>query len=218
PTTAGSSTSILNPTTLQPKYKFGVALNGVPIDPAPAQPFIFEDGDGEFVWEWVFEPNNNMEAVGLDCAVAHVQPDGAYHYHGDMAPLAEQYQSGVSTGTAPTSAVQIGWAADGFPIVYRYGPTANGSGVELLESGYQLKSGNRPGDGVNEPCGEYNGKYTNDYEWVSGVGDLDECNGISRNITIGEQTFNYFYVITEDFPIISRCFSGTPNASFQIGG
>lgn len=217
PSAANSTTSILD-SDYRPKYKFGVALNGVTIDPAPAEPFIFEDGNGEYNWDWVYEPNNNMEAVGLDCAVAHVQPDGTYHYHGDMAPLAELYSQGISVGSAPQSTVQVGWAADGYPIVYRYGPTANGQSVELLESSYQIKSGERPGDGVDAPCGEYNGKYTNDYEWVSGAGDLDECNGISRSITIGNDTFDYFYVITEDFPVISRCFSGTPNSSFLLGG
>lgn len=214
PQLANSITSILSAGN-RPARGFGVALNGVPIDPAPAEPFIFEDGDGEFNWDWVFEPNNNMEAVGLDCAVAHVQPTGAYHYHGDMSPLAEQYSAGISTGTAPGSPVQIGWASDGFPIIYRYGPNAAGTGVELLTSSYQLKSGDRPGDGIDEPCGTYNGKFTNDYEYVSGNGDLDECNGISRSVTVGGETFSYFYVITEDFPIVPRCLSGTPDSSFD---
>jgi len=223
PSLASSTTSILNDRN-RPSVEYGIALNAVPIDPAPAEPFIFEDTEtGEYNWDWVFEPNNNTEAVGLDCATAHVQPDGAYHYHGDMGPLAEVFSAGISSGTAPSSPVQVGWAADGFPIFYRYGPTANGSGVELLTPSYQLKAGNRPGDGVSEPCGSYTGKYTNDYEFVDGSGDLDECNGISRSITFTTQagqseTFSYFYVITEDFPVIGRCLSGTPDGDFSKGG
>ncbi|MEM7296962.1 MAG: YHYH protein [Bacteroidota bacterium] len=221
PQLAASSTSILNEVTGRPAYEFGVAINAVPIDPAPAEPFIFENPNtGEYNWDWVFEPNNNKEAVGLDCAVAHVQPSGAYHYHGDMAPLADIESPGISCGTAPASAVQVGWAADGYPIVYRYGPNANGSGVELLEPSYQLKSGARPGNGVTEPDGDYDGQYTNDYEYVAGLGDLDACNGIERSITLTTkagttETFNYFYVITEDFPIIGRCISGTPDNDFS---
>jgi len=217
PTKAGSTTSV-NGSDGRPEYKFGVATNGVAVDPAPAEPFIFENPNtGEYNWDWVMEPNNNMEAVGLDCAIAHVQPDGLYHYHGNMAIYAEQLSAGISTGTAPSEPVQIGWAADGFPILYLYGPTADGSGVEKLTSSYQLKDGERPGNGVTEPCGEYNGKYTNDYEFVNGVGDLDECNGIDRSITLSKGTYSYFYVITEEFPVISRCLVGTPNESFKIG-
>jgi len=202
-----------------PVWKFGVAKNGVPIDPAPAQPFIFENTEtGEFNFDWFFEPNWNMSAVGLDCALAHVQPDGTYHYHGDMGVYADQLLDGLGSGTTtPTEPVQIGWAADGFPILYKFGPDAAGSIKELLPS-YSVKTGDRPGDGVTEPCGEFNGKYTNDFEFVSGMGDLDECNGVDREITIGGETFSYFYVITKDFPVISRCITGTPDGSFRLGG
>jgi len=216
PTLAASTTDITNAGS--PVWKFGIALNGVPIDPAPAQPFIFEDQNtGEFNFDWVFEPTWNMQAVGLDCAVAHVQPDGVYHYHGDMGIYADQLLSGLGAGTTtPTEPVQIGWSADGFPILYKYGPNANGN-IQLLESSYRVKSGERPGDGVTEPCGTYNGKYTNDFEYAAGTGDLDECNGVERSITIGGETFAYFYVITDDFPVISRCMVRTPDKSFKLG-
>lgn len=217
PEIAGQTTSITR--NGNPDWKFGVALNGVPIDPAPAQPFIFENPNtGEFNFDWVFEPNWNMDAVGLDCAIAHVQPTGIYHYHGNMAIYADQLFNGIGTGNSvPAAPVQIGWAADGFPILYKYGPDANGD-ISELQSSYRIKSGNRPGDGISEPCGEYNGKYTNDFEFLSGMGDLDECNGIARSVTLGNETFDYFYVITDDFPVISRCISGTPSGSFKLGG
>lgn len=216
PAKAGAITYLTNGGT--PVYRFGVAKNGVAMDPAPAEPFIFENTQtGEYNWDWVMEPNNNMDAVGLDCAVAHVQPDGLYHYHGNMAIYAEQLSPGISTGTVPSQPVQIGWAADGFPVLYLYGPNADGSAVVKLTSSYQLKSGDRPGDGVTAPCGAYNGKYTNDYEYVSGAGDLDECNGIDRSITLSTGTYSYFYVVTEEFPVISRCLVGTPHDSFKVG-
>ncbi|MEM9679666.1 MAG: YHYH protein [Bacteroidota bacterium] len=218
PSKAASTTSITKANG-RPEWRFGVAKNGVAIDPAPAEPFIFENTNtGEFNWDWVFEPTNNMDTVGLDCAVAHVQPSGLYHYHGDMAIYAEELSTGISAGTAPDAPIQIGWAADGYPILYYYGPTADGSGVELLTSSYRIRTGERPGDGVSEPCGTYNGKYTNDYEFVSGAGDLDECNGIDRSITLSTGTYDYFYVITAEFPVISRCLVGAPSMSFKIGG
>ncbi|MEM9896224.1 MAG: YHYH protein [Bacteroidota bacterium] len=223
PAKAALTTSILNENTGRPAYEFGVAINAVPIDPAPAEPFIFQDQNGESNWDWVLEPNNNKDAVGLDCAVAHVQPDGAYHYHGDMGPLADLESPGVSCGEVPSSAVQIGWASDGFPIIYRYGPNASGSELAILNPSYRLKSGMRPGDGNSEPDGMYDGTYTNDYEYVQGLGDLDECNGIDRSITLTTragmtETFSYFYVITEEFPIIGRCLVGTIDDDFAKGG
>ena len=206
----------------RPDIYFGIALNGVLIAPAPATPFIFENTlTGEFNWDWVFEPTNNQgqgaDWVALDCASAHTGPQG-YHYHGNMFEYGENIQVGLSTTTTPpANPVQIGWAADGFPILYRFAPDANGNLI-LPQPSYQLKSGDRPGDGVGSPCGPYNGKYTNDYEYVAGLGDLDECNGIAQSITLntanGIETFDYFYVITDDFPQVPRCFKGTPDLTF----
>ena len=217
PTKASSTTELTN--NGRPAWRFGVATNGVVMDPAPAEPFIFENPNtGEFNYDWVFEPNWNMRAVGLDCAIAHVQPDGTYHYHGDMGVYADQLLSGLGSGTTtPTAPIQIGWAADGFPIIYKFGPDESGNLKELLP-GYQIRSGERPGDGITEPCGTYNGKYTRDFEYIAGSGDLDECNGVDRNITIGDETFTYFYVITSDFPVIPRCLVGSPDMSFRLGG
>ena len=221
PTLAASSTSIVD-SDFMPAYDMGIALNGVPIDPAPGEPFIFEDANtGEFNWDWVFEPNNNKTDVGLDCNTAHLQPNtmagtGLIHYHGDMMVYAESLNSEINSGVLPMEPLQIGWGADGFPIVYKYGPNASGT-LALLTSSYVIKSGERPGDGLSEPCGDYNGKYTNDYEYSADAGDLDECNGIAQSITLGSGTFDYFYVITEEFPVISRCISGTPGNDFKKG-
>ena len=224
PTKAAEVHSILTESN-RPSTFFGIGMNGVIIAPAPAAPFIFENTNtGEYNWNWVYEPTNNQgsgsDLVGLDCASAHTGGQG-YHYHGNMFEYAEQIQSGISTtSTAPAGPIQIGWAADGYPIIYRFAPDGVG-GLSLLQPSYQVKPGERPGDGVNSPCGPYNGKYTNDYEYVAGSGDLDECNGITRNITLnticGPQTFDYFYVITDDFPQISRCHVGTPDPTFDTG-
>jgi len=130
----------------------------------------------------------------------------------------EGIQTGISTtNTPPATPVQIGWAGDGFPILYRFGPDENGNMKELMPS-YALKYGNRSGDGITAPCGSYNGKYTNDYEYVEGAGDLDECNGVERTITLttqqGSETFSYFYMVTATFPQIPRCVVGTPGVGF----
>jgi len=213
PTKASSITGLTDGG--RPRWRFGVGLNGVALDPAPAEPFIFETEDGSYNWDWMFEPTNNLGPVSLDCNVAHVQPGGLYHYHGHLAGLAEALSPGITTGTAPAAPVHVGWAADGFPILYRYGP--DGSGVVERTPGYALRSGERPGDGRSAPCGTYNGKYTNDYEWSAETGDLDACNGMDGEVSVAGETFSYYYVVTEAFPVIPRCLVGTPDASFGLG-
>jgi arylsulfatase A-like enzyme len=222
PELSGEVTSLTR-TNGRPVNFFGIALNGVYMMPAPATPFIFEDvNTGEYNWDWVFEPTTNIgdgrDFVGLDCASAHVNPNSGYHYHGNMFEYVEELKTDISTtNTIPTEVLQVGWASDGFPILYRFGPDKEGNMKEMFPS-FQLKSGLRPGDGISAPCGSYSGKYTNDFGYVAGKGDLDECNGIEASITLntaqGEETFEYYYVITQDFPQISRCMKGNFNDSF----
>ncbi len=206
----------------RPARHFGVALNGVFLSPAPGPPFIYTNKNtGEFNWDWVFEPTNNQgdgaEQVQLDCATAHTNASG-YHYHGEMFQYLETDNPGITTATSFSETYQIGWASDGFPIVYKFGPDANGQIRELLPS-YRLKSGERPGDGIVAPCGPYTGKYSVDYEYLEGLGDLDECNGIESQITLetalGLETFNYFYVVTSSFPQIGRCLKGNTSQDFE---
>ncbi|MEM6771516.1 MAG: YHYH protein, partial [Bacteroidota bacterium] len=222
PALAGSVTTVTTGRGSPARY-FGVAINGVPMAPAPAAPFIFENPTtGEFNWDWVFEPTTNQgigqELVHLDCSSAHVGPQG-YHYHGNMFEFVETEFPGLTTtNMPPADPILVGWASDGFPILYRFGPDGTG-GLKELQPGYQIKAGDRPGDGIWGPCGPYNGKYTNDFEFVPGLGDLDECNGIERSVTLttpqGAETFDYFYVITTAFPQIGRCLKGSPDPSFD---
>jgi hypothetical protein len=135
-----------------------------------------------------------------------------------MYEYVEELEQGISTlNTPPAEVLQVGWAADGFPVLYRFGPDKDGNIKEMFPS-FQLKSGLRPGDGISAPCGSYSGKYTNDFGYVAGKGDLDECNGIQASITLttaqGEETFDYYYVVTQGFPQISRCIKGNFNDSF----
>ena len=206
----------------RPARHYGVALNGVFLSPAPGTPFIYTNKlTGEFNWDWVFEPTNNqgvgMDQVRLDCATAHTNSSG-YHYHGEMFEYLETDQPGITSATSLQELYQVGWASDGHPILYKFGPDATGNIKELLPS-FQLKSGERPGDGIVAPCGPYTGKYTVDYEYVQGLGDLDECNGIASTVTIetalGTETFQYFYVVTSSFPQIGRCLKGIVSQDFE---
>ena len=216
PTQAANLTPLLNEVgtfpSAGPAFAFGTLFSGVELDPVAAEPFPHDGAmDPNANWEWNLEAINI--SIGLDCNNAHVQPTGKYHYHGPPQLFLDDLNI---TGT---EMVQIGWAADGFPIYYKYGyTTANDSttAVKALSTSYRLKGGKRTGDGVTAPCGTYDGVYTNDYQYVQGIGDLDEANGrvgVTPEFPMG----TYYYVITDDFPSIPRYFVGTPNNSFKIG-
>lgn len=215
PSVAASTTSLLRATGLG--FVFGMALNGIKMDPAANFPYE-NPNTGELNYAWVAEATNNSgttvngAALNLDCNHGHLQPTGAYHYHGDFPDFAAVLGSNSGRMT------QVAWAADGFPVYYKYAysdASNNNSTIVEMTSSYRVKSGERPGDGLTAPCGEYNGKYEQDYEYVSGLGTLDECNG-RTGPTPEFPNGTYYYVITVDYPLIPRCFKGTPDNSFRI--
>ena len=164
-------------------YVFGIAINGIPIEPLTGE---FYNNDRMSGWNLEWSTNE----LGFDFNNAHVQPDGTYHYHGSPTSL--------TSILGEDEKVLIGFAADGFPIY-----------VEDLMSSYKIKSGTRS----SGPMGAYDGTYVEDYEFVSGLGDLDECNGAyGETSEFGEI---YYYVISETFPIVSRCYFGSPDISFK---
>lgn len=213
PVVASTFTSLIltSGVTAGPKYSFGILKNGVELDPIAAEPFPHTSRmDPNVNWEWNLEALNVN--LGLDCNNAHVQPTGKYHYHG--SPILYLQNLSIST----TTMTLVGYAADGFPIYYKYAySTANdtSSTISTMTSSYRLKSGKRPGDGVTAPCDIYNGIYSNDYEYVSGLGTLDEANG-RTGVTPEYPSGTYYYVITDEFPSVPRYFRGTPSNDFRI--
>lgn len=190
--------------TMAKGFDTGVLFSGVSIDPFTAE--FFTSPTGAMNREWNITTLTSTANLGLDCNNAHVQPTGKYHYHGTpSAYLADLESDG-------TKMIKVGYAADGFPIYYKYGYDESGQLV-THESGFQLKKGERPGDGKTAPNGPYNGRYFNDYEYVSGLSDLDECNG--RWGKTPERDNEYYYLITDNFPSVPLCFSGTPSKDFQ---
>jgi len=216
PTEAATITPLLATTgsgpNAGPQYSFGILLNGVELDPVAAEPFPHEGIMSPNVnWEWNLEALNVN--LGVDCNNAHVQPTGKYHYHGSPTLFLESLN-------VPTNAMTlIGYAADGFPIYYKYAYADaydNTSAVIEMSSSYQLKTGERGGDGVTAPCDVYNGVYSNDYEYMDGLGTLDALNG-RYGVTPEYPTGTFYYVITDAFPSIPRYFKGTPSNDFSIG-
>ena len=186
------------PTALTIDRDNAILLNGVKVDVLAAACFGVGDertGCGNINQPWRFDPMHGPNGFNVDTRNAHAQPDGAYHYHGPPP---------VSNGDANTISGVIGFAADGFPI---FGPFFDANGViRQATSSYSLRAGSRP-DGTGEPGGTYDGTFRDDYEYIAGQGDLDECNGM----TIAGQ---YGYYVTDNFPYVVGCFSGTPDPSF----
>lgn len=202
PSIAKSTTSIyLAGRSGPPNMPFGVALNGVLFDPGTAEFWHGDRANG-----WNYEALGGAVPLGIDENFAHVQPQGAYHYHG--IPEAYTKELGIQPGR---HSPLVGWAADGFPIYCMYGyrtpSDPNSTVVQLLPS-FRLKAGERPGGEVG-PGGKHDGTFVQDYEYVPGLGDLDECNGrIGPTPEFPDGTYAYF--LTEQWPVIPRAFRGTP--------
>ena len=182
---------------------FGVAVNGVVFDPGAAEWWNGDPG-------WQYEPMALAPLyLGIDSSHAHVQPGGAYHYHGIPTALVYALTGGQQ------KMVIVGWAADGFPIYNNLGhanPMDASSPLKTLRSSYRVKKGQRPGG----PGGTYDGKFLADYEYVAGADDLDECNGVT-GVTPEYPNGIYHYVLTEQWPYIPRMFRGAPDSSFDRG-
>mgnify|MGYP000577172271 FL=1 len=185
------------------------ALNSVKFDPGTAgrctDTGFCSLGPGPGSW--------NIEALGHstfdfgdDMNHAHVQPSGEYHYHG----IPELYLTNLGNGEAMTL---VGWAADGFPVYARYGYTdANDStsAIKVVKPSWQLKSNGDSGrPNTNARTGESIplGAFTQDFEYVAGSGDLDQCNG-RIGVTPEFPDGIYHYMVTDDFPFFSRCLKG----------
>lgn len=188
-------------------WLFGVATNGVPFDPGGP----FWNADGASGWQFDVLSPAVAVALGIDVNRAHTQGRGMYHYHGLPTGLlwAARY-------VAPLQTMHLlGYAGDGFPIYGPEGPAAADdlkSPARRLRSSYRLRGGLRK-DG---PGGKFDGTFVEDFEFVPGSGDLDECNG-RLGPTPEFPGGTYYYVLTDEFPYIPRQFRGVPNSSFRHG-
>lgn len=190
PVSTGSTTAIA--------HTIGYANNGVKFDPATAE--VTQNAGAT----WNVEALGSSFNFGTDSSNGHPQPDGTYHYHG----MPEGYISRVNPGQEARMTL-VGFANDGFPIYARWGYTTasnSTSAVKIMKSSYRLQAAadaGRPSTTL-VPMGTF----TQDYEYVAGLGDLDECNG-RTGVTPEFPAGIYHYYITDDYPYVQRCIKGT---------
>lgn len=178
---------------------FGISVDGVLFDPYAAEWWNNDPASG-----WQYYALGGGKNLGMDYNHAHVQPTGAYHYHGIPNGL-------LATLGSSRHSPLLGWGGDGFPIYVRTGyanPEKAGK-VKKMRSSYRLKTGTRP----SGPGGSYNGWFNEDYEYVEGLGDLDAANG-RYCVTPEYPKGTYAYFLTSDFPSVPNAFAGTVASSF----
>jgi hypothetical protein len=183
---------------------WGVALNGVPFEPGTAENWQNNPQSG-----WRYEAATGFLDLGLDEHNAHVQPTGAYHYHALPVGLVQRL------GGDDNKMLLIGYAADGFPVYTSKGMDSKGE-LHVMKSSYKLKSGARPAR-EGGPGGNHDGRFTQDWEYVAGSGDLDETNG-RTGITPDYPEGTYYYCLTPEFPFVPRNWHGVPDSSFAKNG
>ncbi len=178
-----------------------------------------ETPQGDGVW------NRNggvVEAPGFDPCDGHPQQQGAYHHHEYPACLGKQLGA-TSTQHSPI----LGFAFDGYPIYGPWGFDPSGV-VRRMESSFRLRvitqRHSLPNGQALQP-NQYGpdvssqfplGRYLEDYEFVPGLGDLDEHDGhfcITPDYPTG--TYAYFLPIDAggepEFPYtIGMTFKGSP--------
>lgn len=197
----------------------GVLTNGVPMyglsdgtSYSAMQQSGSPQGDGVWVGDAYYS-----EGETLDTAfAAHPQQQGAYHSHATPFRL----YSDPSNAHSPI----VGYAHDGFPV---YGPfgyssaTDSSSSITRMTSSYQLRNitvRNTLPDGSNSmppgpdvtSNGDFDlGIYIQDYEYINGLGTLDEHNG-RYCVTPEYPSGTYAYFVTVDA-------AGTPKYPYYVG-
>ena len=144
-----------------------------------------------------------VEGSSFDACIGHPAPNGEYHHHLNPVCL---YDDKDSTHHSPI----IGYAFDGFPIYGAYGfaKTDGTGGIRRMNSSYRMRaitdrttlpdgtalssSQDGPALSTQYPLGYY----IEDFEYIAGLGDLDQYNGrfcVTPEYPAG--TYAYFVTI-----------------------
>lgn len=205
PTLASSDTELGGSKTI------AYALNSVKFDPATAgtcdssatsaSGCALDGGSGT----WKIEAlGQSVFDFGVDSNNAHVQPSGAYHYHG----MPEGILTNAGVSDTNRKMLLVGWAADGFPVYARYCYTDAMDATSSLKvcTGSYVKD-STPDAGRPSTSWVPLGAFTSDWSYSAGSGDLDECNG-RTGVTPEFPDGIYYYMVTDSYPYFSRCLRG----------
>ena len=187
--------------------ELGASLAAIPFDPSGP----YWEGDSAGGWRFEVMSAVASRYLGIDFQGAHVQPNGAYHYHA----LGETFRARADAARRENRMHLLGWAADGFPLYALYGhEVADDPESPLVElsASYRLRTGLRGGG----PGGSFDGTFVEDYHHDPAFGALDEANG-RFGVTPEFPEGTYHYVVSTAFPFLSRFFRGTPDPSFVHG-
>lgn len=190
----------IGPKTATPYGHIGLWANGVSIyNPKDAK--SWQDSGVWFQNALYFE---HIHLQTFDDCFGH--PNNTHEYHTHVNPVC-LYDEADSTNHAPI----IGFAFDGFPIYGAYGyanPDGSG-GIKRMRSSYRLRditSRTTLPNGTVLPPSLYGpplqpyplGAYVQDYEFVAGLGDLDQYNGrFCQTPEYPDGIYAYFVTIDE---------------------
>ncbi len=147
--------------------------------------------------------------VGLDACGGHPGPSGAYHNH--PRPKC------IYTDSATAHSKIIGYGFDGIPVYGPYGyDAADGSGgIDRIRSSYRKRNITQRttlANGTQLPANQYGpavsatyplGYFIEDFEYVAGLGDLDQFNGRTA-VTPDYPNGIYAYYATMDTAGVSE--------------
>ncbi len=150
-----------------------VAVNGVPM-------YGPEEGPGGDAVALHFDYfDEDRQPIFLGWCTSHSAGNN-FHYHYDAQCQFWEAATGEDMSDYEIAKLQagyhspiIGWAFDGFPIYGMYGYDENGN-VQAMTSSYAITSTDDCEETSND-CQGYNG--IDDWNYVDGLGDLDQCNG-----------------------------------------
>jgi len=147
-----------------------MSVNGAPI-------FGPEEGPGGDAVALHFDYfNEDRQPIVLGWCTGHSAGQGGFHYHYDANCVYWEPEAGETMEDYDASKIKsdehspiIGWAFDGYPIYGMYGYNEDQTSLKAITSSYGIE---RTQDGGDQG---YNG--IDDWNYVAGSGDLDECNG-----------------------------------------
>ena len=147
-----------------------IGVNGVPI-------YGPEEGPGGDAVALHFDYfDEDRQPIELGWCAGHSAGPNGYHYHYDANCIYWEPEMGEDMSDYDLSKIRndqhspiVGWAFDGYPIYGMYGYDNDGTTIRAITSSYAIE---RTQDGGEQG---YNG--IDDWNYMQGMGDLDECNG-----------------------------------------